>query len=119
VQFETRQFLAQGVPPDVLRYDPHGHSGHPCIARVLNGSTLSQLQGLLAVAFAHTIRGVREPGTFLAGTVALTVNYNTHMSRRGDRWVWQVTTRAEDSARYLVMVSGPYLGIWDGVLSEV
>jgi hypothetical protein len=118
VQFDTRQCLAQGTQPYVLRYDPHGNAGGPYIARVANASTLNQLQGLLAVAFAQTARGVREAGTFMAGTVSLTVKY-TRLSRRGDRWVWQVTIRAEDGARYFVLVFGPYLGIWDGMLSEL
>ena len=118
VQLELRQQLGAGMVPCVLRYDARGNAGRSSIVKVVNESTLRQLQFLLAVAFAHAARGDRQPGTFLGGAVMVIVQYAS-LSKRGERWVWQAVMRAEDGARYLAIANGPFLTVWDGVLSEM
>lgn len=117
VQLETRRQLGAGILPSVLRYDPHGEAGRPNIVRVVNESTLRQMQLLLAVAFAHAARGDLQPGTFIGGTFMLIVQY-TSVTRGGERWAWQAVMRAEDGARYMLVGNGPYFTIWDGILSD-
>jgi len=118
VQLELRQQLGAGMVPCVLRYGARENAGRSSIVKVVNESTLRQLQLLLAVAFAHTARGDRQPGTFLGGAVMVIVQH-APLSRGGERWVWQAVMRAEDGARYFAIASGPFLTVWDGVLSDL